>query len=123
MARSSRSKQQKQQQQHHHSASSTDDNQNASVASTALNGSTTRVGDEYTQDESAGDSFTNRANGLLDRMFYSCQDDPKGSVHRAWGICLFFIVFYFILAIMESECLSILLSRILGSTKNNHWLG
>lgn len=39
----------------------------------------------------------------LNRMFTSCQGDPKGSVHRAWGISLLFIVLYFTIAIIESK--------------------
>ena len=41
---------------------------------------------------------------LLGRMFGSCASDPKGSVHRAWGISLLFVVVYFVVAIIESEC-------------------
>lgn len=42
------------------------------------------------------------ANGCLNRLFNSCEEDPKGSVHRAWGVSLIFIVLYFILSIVES---------------------
>ena len=51
------------------------------------------------------DSWASRANGILDRVFGSCADDPKGSVHRAWGISLIFVLLYFILSIVESELL------------------
>ncbi|KAG7344455.1 hypothetical protein IV203_022463 [Nitzschia inconspicua] len=40
-------------------------------------------------------------NGILSIMFTSCAPDPRGSVHRAWGISLLFIVLYFILSIFE----------------------
>ena len=45
------------------------------------------------------------SNGLLDRLFRSCSADPRGSVHRAWGISLLFVVLYFALAIVESKYL------------------
>ncbi|CAB9504276.1 expressed unknown protein [Seminavis robusta] len=38
---------------------------------------------------------------ILGRMFGSCASDPKGSVHRAWGISLLFVVLYFVVAIIE----------------------
>lgn len=40
---------------------------------------------------------------VLSRMFGSCASDPKGSVHRAWGISLLFVVLYFVVAVIESE--------------------
>jgi len=40
----------------------------------------------------------------LGRMFTSCAADPTGSVHRAWGISLIFVVLYFAVAMVESEC-------------------
>lgn len=45
-----------------------------------------------------------RKNGTLGKLFGSCAGDPRGSVHRAWGISLLFVVVYFVLAIVESEC-------------------
>jgi hypothetical protein len=42
-------------------------------------------------------------NGILSTMFSSCAPDPRGSVHRAWGISLLFVVLYFILSIFESK--------------------
>ena len=42
------------------------------------------------------------ANGILSRMFDSCSDDPKSSIHRAWGLTLIFLVFFFGLSIFES---------------------
>jgi hypothetical protein len=41
--------------------------------------------------------------GILSKLFRSCSADPRGSVHRAWGISLLFVVLYFTLAILESE--------------------
>lgn len=43
------------------------------------------------------------ANGLLGRVFHSCADDPRGSVHRAWGVSLIFVILYFVISIIESE--------------------
>ena len=39
---------------------------------------------------------------ILSKVFSSCASDPKGSVHRAWGISLLFVVLYFSVAIVES---------------------
>jgi hypothetical protein len=41
--------------------------------------------------------------GLMGKMFRACSSDPRGSVHRAWGISLLFVVFYFVLAVIESK--------------------
>jgi hypothetical protein len=41
--------------------------------------------------------------GILSKLFSSCSSDPRGSVHRVWGISLLFVVLYFIVAIFESE--------------------
>lgn len=56
-----------------------------------------------TQDESY---WAERANGVLDKVFGSCADDPKGSVHRAWGVSLLFVLLYFAISIAESEFIS-----------------
>lgn len=45
-----------------------------------------------------------RKTGILGKLFGSCASDPRGSVHRAWGISLLFVVVYFALAVVESEC-------------------
>lgn len=42
------------------------------------------------------------ANGCLSKVFDSCSDDPRGSVHRAWGVSLIFILVFFVLSIVES---------------------
>jgi hypothetical protein len=44
-----------------------------------------------------------RASGFLDKAFRSCAADPKGSVHRAWGISLIFVLLYFVMSVIESE--------------------
>lgn len=41
--------------------------------------------------------------GTLSKLFASCASDPRGSVHRAWGISLLFVVLYFAFAVVESE--------------------
>eukprot|EP00934_Nitzschia_sp_Nitz4_P005091 Nitzschia sp. Nitz4//scaffold139_size61406//40510//41157//NITZ4_006461-RA/size61406-snap-gene-0.5-mRNA-1//1//CDS//3329535855//5081//frame0 len=41
------------------------------------------------------------SHGLLGQIFGSCAEDPKTSVHRAWGISLLFVLFYFVLTIVE----------------------
>lgn len=46
----------------------------------------------------------NDKDSLLSKLFTSCADDPKGSVHRAWGVSLIFLVIYFVLAVFESKC-------------------
>lgn len=38
---------------------------------------------------------------ILGRVFSSCASDPKGSVHRAWGISLLFVVVYFVVSVIE----------------------
>ena len=42
-------------------------------------------------------------NSTLSKLFLSCSGDPQGSVHRAWGISLLFVVVYFIAAVVESK--------------------
>ncbi|GKY90842.1 hypothetical protein MPSEU_000057000 [Mayamaea pseudoterrestris] len=37
----------------------------------------------------------------LHKAFGSCQEDPRGSVHRAWGVCLIFILLYFVVSVIE----------------------
>lgn len=44
-----------------------------------------------------------KKNAVLTKLFSSCSPDPRGSVHRAWGISLLFVVFYFALSIFESK--------------------
>lgn len=47
------------------------------------------------------DTPTQKSNGILNKLFESCAPDPRGSVHRAWGISLLFVVLYFSLSIFE----------------------
>lgn len=47
------------------------------------------------------DAPADRTNGILHKVFSSCAPDPRGSVHRAWGISLLFVVVYFSLSIFE----------------------
>jgi hypothetical protein len=44
------------------------------------------------------------ANGCLSRLFSSCSGDPRGSIHRAWGVSLLFILAFFVLSVVESKC-------------------
>jgi len=61
----------------------------------APNGTT---GDEDIDNSS---SVMMKKNGVLTKLFSSCSPDPRGSVHRAWGISLLFVVLYFALSIFE----------------------
>jgi len=47
------------------------------------------------------DEADERMEGSPSKFFSSCADDPKGSVHRAWGLSLIFLVLYFIVAVIE----------------------
>ena len=49
--------------------------------------------DDATYDEQTQvDYIRGKGHGILSKMFSSCAEDPQGSVHRAWGITLLFIV-------------------------------
>jgi len=56
------------------------------------------TGDEDIDNSS---SVMMKKNGVLTKLFSSCSPDPRGSVHRAWGISLLFVVLYFALSIFE----------------------
>ena len=60
--------------------------------------------DQYDPNESI---WQERANGLLDRLFGSCAEDAVGSVHRAWGLSLIFVLLFFCLSVVESEYMSV----------------
>jgi len=45
-----------------------------------------------------------RVDSCLSKMFESCEEDPKGSVHRSWGVTLVMMVFFFVVSIFESAC-------------------
>ena len=61
-----------------------------------------------TDNNSAFENGMSTASGYLDRLFASCADDPKGSIHRAWGVSLIFVILYFVVSMFESECVSCL---------------
>ena len=42
------------------------------------------------------------AQDFMSRLFSSCSEDPKGSVHRAWGLTLIFLVIFFVVSAFES---------------------
>lgn len=42
------------------------------------------------------------AQDFMSRLFSSCSEDPKGSVHRAWGLTLIFLVMFFVVSVFES---------------------
>jgi hypothetical protein len=60
-----------------------------------------RDSDDYSHNHN--NSSNSWGSGILARVFGSCQSDPKGSIHRAWGVSLLFIVFFFVISIVESE--------------------
>lgn len=53
-----------------------------------------------------------KKNGILKKLFSSCAPDPRGSVHRAWGISLLFVVLYFALSIFESKLKAFVFCRL-----------
>ena len=69
---------------------------------TATNAAAAAAADNYTG--TSPTTVSAEKNGILTAMFSSCSPDPRGSVHRAWGISLLFVVVYFVLAIFESKC-------------------
>lgn len=63
--------------------------------------------DDATYDEQTQvDYIRGKGHGILSKMFSSCAEDPQGSVHRAWGITLLFIVIFFIMAFFRSSVAS-----------------
>ena len=63
-------------------------------------------GSPEVEDEATNSAYERGAKmtkGFLNKLFTSCSEDPKGSVHRAWGISLLFVVLYFILSVIESK--------------------
>lgn len=62
--------------------------------------------DEASTDERPARS---RVSLLLERIFRSCDEDPKGSVHKAWGLALIFVFVYFIISVVESKSMSLTL--------------
>eukprot|EP00525_Craspedostauros_australis_P001867 CAMPEP_0198118820 /NCGR_PEP_ID=MMETSP1442-20131203/23204_1 /TAXON_ID= /ORGANISM="Craspedostauros australis, Strain CCMP3328" /LENGTH=199 /DNA_ID=CAMNT_0043777143 /DNA_START=461 /DNA_END=1057 /DNA_ORIENTATION=+ len=53
-------------------------------------------------DPNASTDYDPKQDGILHRLFTSCASDPRGSVHRAWGITLVFLVIYFVIAVTET---------------------
>jgi hypothetical protein len=75
--------------------------------------------DNDTEAESVYERSYAAANGCLSRLFSSCSDDPRGSIHRAWGVSLLFILAYFVVSVVESTCrdgaVDVSLSRVESS--------
>jgi len=72
------------------------------TTNTTNDGTTTNI--TTVNDDDGGilpSSAQQKGESIMSRVFASCSDDPKGSVHRAWGVSLIFLVLYFILAIVE----------------------
>mmetsp|Transcript_18978 Transcript_18978/g.31477 ORF Transcript_18978/g.31477 Transcript_18978/m.31477 type:complete len:213 (-) Transcript_18978:160-798(-) len=57
--------------------------------------------DDQQEDPSDEQDADSLKEPILSKVFASCAGDPKGSVHRAWGVSLIFLVIYFILSIFE----------------------
>uniref|UniRef100_A0A7S1CYB0 Uncharacterized protein n=1 Tax=Cyclophora tenuis TaxID=216820 RepID=A0A7S1CYB0_CYCTE len=51
--------------------------------------------------QSADETEDTTRTSLVDRLFSNFADDPKGSVHRAWGLCLLFLILQIIVAVIE----------------------
>ena len=49
-----------------------------------------------------GNKAINTGNAFLSRVFAVFDDDPKGAVHRAWGITLLFMIAFFVISVIES---------------------
>lgn len=47
-----------------------------------------------------------RGTKVLEAVFSSCESDPRGAVHRTWGVALIFIAMLFVSAIIEVVGLS-----------------
>lgn len=62
---------------------------------------------EDDQEEGMFDRASSTASGYLDRIFSSCSDDPKGSIHRAWGVSLIFVILYFVVSMFESKSVTV----------------
>ena len=59
-----------------------------------------------------GNDLATRANHILDKVFRSCADDPKASVHRAWGVSLLFFLIFAVLSVFESEYMCVFITCI-----------
>ena len=65
----------------------------------------------YADEQTQVDYIRGKGHGILSKMFSSCAGDPQGSVHRAWGITLLFIVIFMIMAFVEGESMQARLAR------------
>lgn len=70
----------------------------STVSRTGSKGSANNDGGGSTGGAATGHS----QNAVLQRLFYVFEKDPKGAVHRAWGITLLFIVAFFVISVIES---------------------
>ena len=77
-------------------SSSVDDDSSAAGANLSNNHRVTTDGSGNV------DVMFRSVNGCMDRLFSSCSDDPKGSVHRSWAISLLFMLVFFIISLIES---------------------
>lgn len=69
----------------------------------ALDDSTTG-GDTYTVDDTYSSNPKNyNTNPILKQIFLSCEDDARGSVHRAWAASVLCMILFFIFACVEGE--------------------
>lgn len=44
-----------------------------------------------------------RGISILTTLFSSCEEDPLGSVHRAWGVTVLLMTLFFAVSIVEGE--------------------
>lgn len=80
-------------------SSSVDDDSSAAGANLSNNH---RGANNISTDGGNVDVMFRSVNGCMDRLFASCSDDPKGSVHRSWAISLLFMLVFFIISLIES---------------------
>ena len=48
-------------------------------------------------------SYEEESRSICDRIFLSCSDDPKSSVHRTWTISLLLLLAFFVVTCHEGE--------------------
>ena len=58
-------------------------------------------GDTYTVDDTVISGKPKKGNPILNRIFLSCEDDARGSVHRAWAVTVLFMSLFLIFAWTE----------------------
>lgn len=59
--------------------------------------------EETSSAEGVFDRGVTTAQGLLGKLFHSCEGDSKGSVHKVWGVILILVLVNFIISIVESK--------------------